>query len=558
MSSNSFMPDMDAAMLAMRNQDLVQQKMQIDALNSSLNPGKDEAAKLKESCQGFESIFIQKMWEQMRKTVPQEGYLHSKQEAMYQSMFDYEFSRKMSEAGGIGLADMMYEQLGQRLVQQGSITETSGGPVLPIVPATGSPTANNRFGKVEQPEAAVVEAQAEKPSLIPLYEEIHEPVNLDGLDLEEYSQNLLLAELQAAEAFALQNQPLPFSTQAGAAAVSQTMQNPAGQNSAGQNQNPAAQPEVVIEAPVPADGSGQAQAAAQGLAQGQARPSSAIQASVKPVQSPLAEAAGNNIASMLEEAGQSMNADRRAAVLAGRLAVAEEAAVSPVLVADSLSDQEKNLLQSALEQSANSAAAGGSASSGLYADAAIDGPLVGGGFSAALSEFTESQSAVGSASGIDNGLNAVAQAGVSSSSPAERRGNSLEMPLYTNPVDGPALKPFGWAEAEDGSRAWHQGVDYAAIQGEPVRAAMDGRIIFAGEREGYGQLVIVEHADGWRTFYGNSSLQGHAVGDSVTNGTAFATIVADREENSTHLHFELRRGELALNPLGSVLLTAER
>lgn len=98
--------------------DPVQRKLQIDALRARLaEPGKDDAAarKLKEACQGFESIFLQRIWEQMRKNVAKEGYLHSRDEESYQGMFDQELAKKMAEAGGIGLADMLQEQLSVKL-----------------------------------------------------------------------------------------------------------------------------------------------------------------------------------------------------------------------------------------------------------------------------------------------------------------------------------------------------------------------------------------------------------------------------------------------------------
>ena len=106
-----------SAQQALQN-DPVQRKLQIDALRERLaEPGKDEAAarKLKEACQGFESIFLQRIWEQMRKSVGKEGYLHSRDEESYQAMFDQELAKKMAEAGGIGLADMLQEQLSVKL-----------------------------------------------------------------------------------------------------------------------------------------------------------------------------------------------------------------------------------------------------------------------------------------------------------------------------------------------------------------------------------------------------------------------------------------------------------
>ncbi len=93
-----------------------QRKLQIDALRERLSGG-DEAAerKLKEACQGFESIFLQRIWEQMRKNVGKEGFLHSRDEESYQAMFDQELAKKMAEAGGIGLADMLEQQLNVKL-----------------------------------------------------------------------------------------------------------------------------------------------------------------------------------------------------------------------------------------------------------------------------------------------------------------------------------------------------------------------------------------------------------------------------------------------------------
>ena len=86
-----------------------------ESSSSRLTPEQKER-KLREACQGFESIFIQKMWQQMRATLPQGGLLHSRDEKMWQDMYDQELAKSMAGAGGIGLADMMYEQLSRNLV----------------------------------------------------------------------------------------------------------------------------------------------------------------------------------------------------------------------------------------------------------------------------------------------------------------------------------------------------------------------------------------------------------------------------------------------------------
>ena len=60
--------------------------------------------RLRDACEGFESIFIQKMWQQMRATLPKEGLLKGREEAYWQDMYDQELAKSMTSAGGIGLA----------------------------------------------------------------------------------------------------------------------------------------------------------------------------------------------------------------------------------------------------------------------------------------------------------------------------------------------------------------------------------------------------------------------------------------------------------------------
>ena len=102
-------------------------------LRSRLEPdvkGPDEA-KLRKACQDFEAVFIGQIWKQMRSSVPKDGMLHSKEEESYLSMFDQELSVKMSRSGGIGLSDLLYENLSQRLVNASRDTD-SAKPLQPL------------------------------------------------------------------------------------------------------------------------------------------------------------------------------------------------------------------------------------------------------------------------------------------------------------------------------------------------------------------------------------------------------------------------------------------
>ncbi len=68
--------------------------------------------KLKATCKDMESVFLNMMYTSMRKTVPKDSLLgESNEDDIMQSMLDTELTKKMSQAGGVGLADLLYRQL---------------------------------------------------------------------------------------------------------------------------------------------------------------------------------------------------------------------------------------------------------------------------------------------------------------------------------------------------------------------------------------------------------------------------------------------------------------
>jgi peptidoglycan hydrolase FlgJ len=73
--------------------------------------GKDRNG-LKQLCQDFESIFLNSVFHEMRKSIPDEGYLeHDIGMNIFQEMMDMEIASEMSRKGGIGLGRLLYEQL---------------------------------------------------------------------------------------------------------------------------------------------------------------------------------------------------------------------------------------------------------------------------------------------------------------------------------------------------------------------------------------------------------------------------------------------------------------
>jgi len=147
----------DASLAAKKAQDteLLALRQQVDRLKGDLTPGQNSQQKLRKACTDFEAVFISKMWEQMRATIPKSGLMHSPQEDMYRSMFDRDFAEKMAGDGGIGLGDMLYKQLKDKLKNTTKITGKAGLDTLAAAKAeaeaskTGSVPAKSKVGAVD-------------------------------------------------------------------------------------------------------------------------------------------------------------------------------------------------------------------------------------------------------------------------------------------------------------------------------------------------------------------------------------------------------------------------
>ncbi|RRD70627.1 MULTISPECIES: rod-binding protein [unclassified Desulfovibrio] len=118
-------PEADSSELARR--DLQARLSGLGRLNNGKTDEAQKEKKLREACEGFESIFIQKMWQEMRNTLPKTNILQGREEQFWQGMYDQELAKKMTSAGGIGLADMMYAQLSQGL-SSASRTSAAAAP----------------------------------------------------------------------------------------------------------------------------------------------------------------------------------------------------------------------------------------------------------------------------------------------------------------------------------------------------------------------------------------------------------------------------------------------
>jgi peptidoglycan hydrolase FlgJ len=142
-------------------------------LRSQVHPEKGlDEAKLKKACQDFEAVFIGQIWKQMRASVPKDGMLSSKEQESYLSMFDQELSLKMARSGGIGLSDMLYANLSERLVNASRDT-TSAAPLQPLDRAGADNLARGRAEAVAPRTLAALTAQHEAEMLARRIEQTH-------------------------------------------------------------------------------------------------------------------------------------------------------------------------------------------------------------------------------------------------------------------------------------------------------------------------------------------------------------------------------------------------
>lgn len=312
----------------------VSKVQEMQRLRDRIGRGEDQKKELREACMQFEAVFIQKMWEQMRATVPKEGYLHSKEQEMFESMFDQEMSIEMAQSGGIGLADLMYGQLKDRL-------EQSGADAASDSPARLNPLPSRQIF----------------------------PVNSE--DNEKESKSLDSSEV-------------------------------------------------------------------------------------------------NRILSM------DASPEQRVDFLAGQI------------------------------------------------------------------EYFLGGKPINDLPELDDSVDEIEDL---------PEMNSQPLPPLHWPVSGTVSSGFGWRDDPfTGKQAWHAGLDFAVPEGTPVEACWPGKVIFSGSKGGFGNKVIIEHADGWKSVYAHNSENLVREGDKVAPGQKIAMSGNTGRSTGPHLHFELRQGDLAWNP----------
>ncbi len=115
---------------------------------------------------------------------------------------------------------------------------------------------------------------------------------------------------------------------------------------------------------------------------------------------------------------------------------------------------------------------------------------------------------------------------------------------------------WGWMSSGFGKRvdpfsgqmAWHAGVDFAGRAGSDVVAVASGVVTYAGKRYGYGQMVEVNHGDGYVTRYGHHESLLVKTGDIVKKGQPIGTMGSSGRSTGPHVHFEVLKNGRAVDP----------
>ena len=117
---------------------------------------------------------------------------------------------------------------------------------------------------------------------------------------------------------------------------------------------------------------------------------------------------------------------------------------------------------------------------------------------------------------------------------------------------GELVGQFG-AQREESGAPW-KGVFIRSVTGETVHAIADGRVVYADWLRGFGNLLILDHGEGYMSLYANNEGLVRQVGEMVRSGDPVARVGASGGHEESGLYFELRRDGKPFDPMKWVVL----
>ncbi|HPM35100.1 MAG TPA: M23 family metallopeptidase, partial [Spirochaetota bacterium] len=122
---------------------------------------------------------------------------------------------------------------------------------------------------------------------------------------------------------------------------------------------------------------------------------------------------------------------------------------------------------------------------------------------------------------------------------------------FLMPATGKITSSFGIRRNPfNGRKEFHNGVDIGCPIGTPIKSSADGKVIFSGSKDGYGNMIVIEHSDKMITVYAHLDSIQKNTADTVKRGEIIALSGATGTVTGPHLHFEIRKNYVtALNPM---------
>lgn len=115
--------------------------------------------------------------------------------------------------------------------------------------------------------------------------------------------------------------------------------------------------------------------------------------------------------------------------------------------------------------------------------------------------------------------------------------------------DGFLSSDFGWrADPFSGQSEMHEGVDFSAPEGSEIAAVASGIVTWSAEKAGYGNLVEINHGNGFKTRYGHCKKNLVQIGEMVQKGQIIALVGSTGRSSGPHVHFEVYKNNRVVDP----------
>lgn len=99
----------------------------------------------------------------------------------------------------------------------------------------------------------------------------------------------------------------------------------------------------------------------------------------------------------------------------------------------------------------------------------------------------------------------------------------------------------------------HKGIDLAGKMNQPIYASNDGVVVYRGQKfRGYGQMILLDHPEGWSTLYSHLSKFAIQNGQLVKAGQLIGYMGRSGRATGVHLHFELYKNKIPIDPLSVI------